>query len=142
MKHKGSISQVYLRRDRVAIPDVFRRARSLVEYPTTTIRICQLAANLPVNQFYISDDAALMYVYNRTIRGRETKFVNPYKQKLFDALWKIIEQMMQQEQYKKQGIATTTILALQRPAPCIGLTPDVIYQIYLKHRKQHLHETK
>lgn len=141
MKHKGSISQVNLRRDRIAIPDVCRRARHLAEYPTTTIRICEIAADLPVNRFYISDDAALMYIYNRAIRGKQKKFVNPYKQKLFDALWEVVSSMMEQDKYKQQGITTTTIQALQRPAPCIGLTPYVIYILYLKHRKHH-HERK
>lgn len=138
MKHCGSISQTYRKRDRMAVLDVYRRAKALAEYPTTTKKLFEIAARLPVSQFYISDDSALLYVRNRMFRGIRPSLMNPYKQKLFEALYDLVCSMMKEEKYSSQGLASTTIIALSRPAPCIGLTPTVIYQKYLKalqHKK-------
>ena len=140
MKHNGSISQTYRKRDRMAVLEVYRRAKAVAQYPTTTKKLFEIAANLPVSQFYISDDSALLYVRNRMFRDIKPSFMSPYKQKLFEALYDLVSTMMQDEKYASQGLASTTIIALSRPAPCIGLTPTVIFQKYLKAQQQKKHK--
>lgn len=130
MKHRGSISQTYLRRDNKAVPDLYKRARSMAEYPTTTISIFEIAATLPVDAFYIADDAALSYIRCRVYNNEKRTFRNRYKQQLFDALYEQVEAMMRQSRYQEMGLAATVIVALSKPAPCIGLTPMALYQTY------------
>ena len=134
MKHKGSISQTYLERDDVEIPRLYKRARQIATYPTTVMRLFEIAAELPVKKYYISDYAAYEYLRQRFFHNKKITFRSHYKQRLFDALYQDVKKMMEQEKYQKMGLMNTTILALGRPAPCIGLSPFVILQRYsLKH---------
>ncbi|MBR0166144.1 MAG: hypothetical protein IJQ13_04620 [Prevotella sp.] len=130
MKHKGSISHTYKRRDAVVIPFLFRKAKMVAEYPTNTHKLFKIAADLPVDRFYISDDAALRYIRKRYYKGKHDKFRSKYKERLFEALYDLVCDMMNDDRYKSKGLATTTMLALLRPAPCVGLTPN---EIYLRH---------
>ena len=130
MKHRGSISQTYLRRDNKAVPDLYRRAKALAEYPTTTMNIFEIAASLPVDTFYIADDAALSYVRSRIYTNVKRTFRNRYKQKLFDALYDEVMKMLEESRYQEMGLAATVIIALSRPAPCVGLTPGALYLTY------------
>lgn len=137
MKHKGSISQAFLRRDTIIIPDIYRRAKSLATYPTTTENLFKIAADLSVDKYYISDDAALRYVRRRYYKGERKKFLSPFKEKLFNALYEKVLRMMEEEKYREQGLATTIILALNTPAPCIGLSPLELYGLYKRGRRSH-----
>lgn len=130
MKHRGSISQTYLRRDNKAVPDLYRRARAMAEYPTTTMDIFRIAASLPVDTFYIADDAALSYIRSRIYNNERRSFRNKYKQKLFDALYDEVSRMLEETRYQEMGLASTVIVALSRPAPCVGLTPGALYLAY------------
>lgn len=136
MKHKGSVSQTYIRRDNEVIPSLFRRAVALAEPPFSVERLSVIAANLPVSQFYISDDAAIAYIRSRVLNGRIPKFRSQYKKMVFEALYEIVTDMMQSEKYCEHDIPAVTVIALSRPAPCIGLTPNAIYQKYYLYRKK------
>lgn len=130
MKHKGSVSHTYRRRDAVVIPFLFRKAKAIADYPTNTHKLFKIASELPVDRYYISDDAALRYIRNRYYKGKQAKFRSRYKEQIFESLYDLVSDMMKEEKYKTAGLATTTIMALSRPAPCVGLTPN---EIYLRH---------
>lgn len=136
MKHKASITQTYLKRDREAIPHLFRVAKSLAPYPTTTKQLFEIAASLPCDQYYISDDAALSYFRNRRFHNRVVRFKNPFKQRLFDAFYDEVTSMMAQDRYKGVSVRDAVICSLSRPAPCIGLTPFVMYRTFIRQAKK------
>lgn len=138
MKHKGSISQTYIRRDNEVIPSLYSRAADVAEYPINVEGLFEIAANLPVRQFYISDDAAIAYIRGRVLNNRDIRFKSPYKQKVFEALYDIVIELMNSEKHHGKDIPTVTLLALTRPAPCIGLSPQVIKQKYLVYKKKSL----
>ena len=134
MKHKGSISQTYLTRDGVVIPNLYKRARQVAEYPTTVMHLFEIAAELPVPQFYISDDAARSYIRKRFLHKKKVTFRTKYKQRLFDAFYDEVDSMMKESKYQEMGLMNTVVCALMRPAPCVGLTPLAILQKYFKKR--------
>lgn len=136
MKHKGSVSQTYLSRDEKVLPDLIRQAKHLATYPISTIKLYQIAADLPTDKFYIADDAAYEYILKRMFRGVEVAFNNHYKQRLYDAFFEEVSKMMKQETYKKMSVKNVTILALSRPAPCVGLAPWGIWKALLRQRKK------
>jgi hypothetical protein len=129
MKHKGSISITYKKRDRVVLPRLIRQARHLATYPTTTKQLLVIAANLPTDRFYISDDAAYAYVSRRYMHNDTPQLSNKYKTILFEALYEEVMKMMKEEKYKTMSLKNITILALSRPAPCVGLSPGTIKNI-------------
>ena len=139
MKHKGAISQVYRKRDEVIVPQIFAKAKQLSSYPTTMERLFKIAADIPVDQHYLSDDTAILYIHNRIFRGINKIHRSPHKQRLFESLYQIVCEMLNDGRYKSYELNNITILALQRPAPCIGLSPTVIWQKYwqLKNKKRH-----
>ena len=131
MKHKGSISQAYLERDRRIIPDLVRQAKNIVSYPTDLNTIFKVAATLPVRMFYIADDPAIDYVRCRR-DGRQKQFSNPYKQQLYDALYNEVEKMLEQSKYREMSLRDVVIIAMTNTAPCIGLAPTGIRKIYTR----------
>lgn len=136
MKKQGDISQDYIYRDRVVLPDLIRQARRIVSYPTTAGKIYQTAASLPVKRFYMSDDAAIALVRRHVIRGVRPKFISSYKQRLYDALFEEVSRIRSDTRYDSMDIGTITAIALTRPAPCVGLTPNVIMRITSRNRKK------
>lgn len=136
MKHKNSISQAFVKRNNDVIPRLLRRAKEVAEYPTTTKRLFEIVAELPTEQYFITDDAAISYIRKRFLHGVHTKYMNPYKQRLFDALYSEVERMMKDEKYKAMGLKNTVICALTHKAPCLGLTPFAAFRLYLRHQKK------
>lgn len=134
MKHKKSVSVAYIERDSRMIPELVRRAKRIAPYPTSMKNIYHIAAELPTDKFYIGDDAACDYIRKR-IQNITPKFLSPYKQKLFEALYEEVTYMMKSEKYQKMGLKSTTLLALARPAPCVGLTPYILGLISCRQRK-------
>ena len=134
MRHKGSISQVNIERDRM-VPHLFRKAKSLVAWPTKMSVICELVAAMPVPEYFISSDTAIDYI-RRRYGGKEVRmFQSQYKQLLYDALYDRFLELM--EIYRgKRSIPYIVQLALASPAPCPGLSPWQIYAIMLRHKKQ------
>lgn len=135
MKHNGSVSQIYVERDRKILPDLIRRAKHLATYPVNMNTLYRIAADLPTDKFYISDDAAYSYMRKRIFRGIEPKFTSPYKQKLFESLYEEVMKMLDTEKYRQLGWKTTTMLALAHPAPCVGLTPYMIGETILRRQR-------
>lgn len=129
MKHKGAVSQTYIERDYHVLPDLLRRAKHIATYPTTSKELLKIAADLPTEKFYITDDAAFIYIYKRHLHGIHPHFSSPYKKKLFDALYEEVLKMMKSEKYSNMTLKHITLLALSHPAPCVGLRPRAIEQI-------------
>ena len=129
MKHRGAVSQTYIERDNRVLPDLIRRAKHIATYPTSSKKLLHIAAELPTDKFYIADDAALHYIYKRHLHNIRPHFINPYKERLYNALYQEVVEMMKREDYCRLGLKTVTILALSRPAPCVGMTPRGIGNI-------------
>ncbi len=136
MKHKSSISQAYIRRDSIVLPELFTQAKATAAFPISLLELCKKMAEMPVDCFYISEDAAINYIRKRRYNKVIPHFVNKYKQRLFEALWRIVEEMMQSERYHNMELKYITTIALTRPAPCIGMTPEVIQQKIYAHIKK------
>lgn len=126
MKHKNSVTQVYIQRDEVILPRLFKKAKSIATYPTTMKQLCTMAANMPTPYFFLSDDAALDYVRKRFLHGIIKKFSTSYKNKLFEALYKEVLDIWSDEKYKDNSLQSVVLMALSREAPCVGLTPFII----------------
>ena len=145
MKHKGSITETYIHRDNVVLPALFRKAKEMASYPTTMKELCQIVASLPVPCFCISDDAALNYMRCRILKGRIKHFKSDYKNRLFEALYQTVRALMkvQSSKFKVQSIKSYTLQALDRPAPCVGLTPDEIqrklHDMHQRNKHSRLH---
>lgn len=137
MKKRGDISQDYIYRDRVVLPELIRQARNIVEYPTTEEKIYQTAANLPTKRFYMSDDSATALIRSHIQNGIRPRFISLYKQRLYDALYEEVTRMLSESRYQGMSIGEVTTIALTHPAPCIGLTPKVIMRITVRNRKRH-----
>lgn len=140
MKRKGHISQTYVKRDYEVLPELFRRAKRQATYPTSTDKIFRIMATLPTDRYYICDDAALLYVRQRMLQGKEPTFRTKEKQRLYDALYQEVTAMMKEEKYASMGIAGTVICALMRPAPCVGLSPEGIGVVFHRKLRKRRHE--
>jgi len=136
MRHKGSISQVNIQRDK-EILSIFRQAKRQASWPTNIWRLCEIAADLPATEYYISDEMAIRYASNRLKKGRKCKFSNKYKQRLYESLYDKILELRQLDKYKKKSLTAVVNAALSMKAPCIGLTPRKIYLLLLRHKKTH-----
>lgn len=124
MKHKGSISRTYLKRDAVILPMLLRQARNLASWPTTMQQLCCIAASLPTPYFCIADDAALDYVRKRHLHGIVKTFRTTYRQRLYEAFW--LEFVAVYESSPEIGLQNCVWRALASPAPCVGLEPRII----------------
>lgn len=140
MKHKESVTQVYIRRDTVVLPYLIRQAKLLATCPVSAKKVYQIAAELPVDRFYIGDDAACNYIRKRIYYGETPQFISPYKQKLFDALYDEVMKMRDTERYGEMSLKDVTILALSHKAPCVGLTPYIIGVRERRQKRRHKHK--
>lgn len=129
MRHKNSISQVNLERDK-EMRKVYVKAKGLAGSPATIDRICQIAANLPTTKFYVSDYWALRYIKNR-LRGTTKYFRDKRKQTLYNALYDNFK--MLQHRHKNKDVETLVDMALEQPAPFLGLSPGTIRR-YIRQR--------
>lgn len=123
MKHKKSITQAYIHRDRVILPELFRQAKAIASWPSTMKQLCTIAADLPTPCFCVSDDAALDYIRRRMLHGQVRQFSTAYKNRLFEALYHEVARLRDERHLSLQA---ATLRALSSPAPCVGLTPFVI----------------
>jgi hypothetical protein len=138
MKHQKSVTQTYIERDRKVLPELIRRAKHQASYPTSANKLYHIAAELPTDKFYIGDDAACEYIRKRFLHQVHPKFISPYKQRLFDALYDEVVKMKESEKYRSMGLKDVTLLALGHQAPCVGLTPYIIGLKIFRQRK-HAH---
>lgn len=128
MRHKGSVSQVNIERDKIALL-LYRKAKHIAEWPTKTMRLCEIAATMPVKGYYISEEFATRYVCQRLYHKRVRTFTNPYKQQLYESLYEKVMQLKDTKRYSGASLPTCVIAALASDAPCIGLTPRNIYML-------------
>ncbi len=136
MKHKGSVSQTYLARDKKVLPELICQAKHLATYPISTMKLYHIAANLPTDKFYIADDAAYFYILKRVLNNINVTFKNSYKQRLYEAFYQEVTKMMKESKYATMSLKDISLLALDRPAPCVGLAPWGIWKALLRQRKK------
>ena len=134
MRHKGSVSQINLERDKM-IHVLFKKAKSLVQWPTNLMHICEVVAALPAPVFYISSDTAIVYIRRRYYYNDQSPLQSKHKQLLYDALFDKFIELKNNPENRNRSIPGLVMMALKSPAPCIGITPRVIYEIILKHKK-------
>jgi len=127
MRHKNSVSQINLERDKELLR-IFRKATELAGNPATLVRIFTIAACLPVSKFYISDYWACRYIHNR-LKGKAKKFKNRHKQILYNALFAEYCQLSKRAENRNKSFETLVDMALERPAPIIGLSPHSLKDI-------------
>lgn len=127
VRHKNSISQVNLERDK-ELRRLFCRAQDIAGYPATLDRIFTITACLPASKFYISDYWASRYIRNR-LRGNVKRFRNGYKQTLYNALFSEFLQLSRRSENREKSFDTLVDMALERPAPVIGLSPHSLGDI-------------
>ena len=130
MKHKNSVTQINIERDKEII-QLYNKARKIAGSPATTHRICEIAANLPASQFYISDYWALRYIKDRS-RGKRRRFRNPRKQTLYNALFDTFRNLRRKNEYTSLPLESVVDIALTQPAPFIGLNPESIHRLLSK----------
>ena len=128
MKHKNSISQINPMRDK-EIMILYRKALTMVEYPTTLEIVCRVVSELPASCFYISDTSAFRYVSQR-LKGIQQHFdeASYRKEQLYEALYEECLAMREKEKYKSLCMTRIVDIALSHPAPCLGLSPRSIRQ--------------
>lgn len=106
---------------------LYRKALDVVEYPTTTDKICEVVSSLSTSCYYISDTSAFRYVSQR-LKGIIPSFdkASYRKQQLYEALYD--EFLRIREQYKEKSFCIYKLvdLAIEQPAPCLGLSPRTI----------------
>jgi hypothetical protein len=109
---------------------------NLVQWPADTMTICEKAVTLPVDEFYISSDAAIDYVRHRYYRGECKQFRSVYKQQLYDALYERFEEVIARPENINKSLPDLVIGVLATPAPCSGLTPWQFYYSLLRYKKE------
>ena len=135
MRHRGSVSQINKDRNKTIIY-LYRKALDMLPWPTTQQEICEKIAILPTPQFYISFDTALYYVRCRYYQKQEKQFLNEYKQRLFDAFFNRFLELVENPSYRNYKMKTLINMALDSPAPCLGMSPWMIYDFLRKHRRE------
>ena len=108
----------------------------ILPYPTTHSEICKAIAEFPVPKFYISFDTALWYIRCRYYQEQEKQFLNTYKQKLFDALYNRFLELSDNPSYCNCKMKTLVSMTLDSPAPCLGMSPWMVYDFLRRHRKE------
>lgn len=127
MRHKGSISQVNIDRDK-CLRRLFREAMDTL-LPATMRHICSTVADMPVPRFFISDEQAERYLRAR-LNLQHRRFRNPRKQVLYEALWD--EYLRQYVRTPHAPFRTLVTRALAQPAPFVGLSTGYLLLCYPK----------
>lgn len=130
MRHKGSISQVNLERNKELLR-LYKTAQGIVGSPATVNRVCQIMANLPTKKFYLSETYALKYIKDR-INGKKRKFRHENKQILYNALWTSFLRIQGKKGNEGLSIERLVDITLETPAPIIGLSPTYITNFILR----------
>ncbi len=139
MRHIGSVSQVNKKRNE-ALLSLFAKAKYKVSYPTSMTKICRVIADMPVGEFFISDEAATVYACQRYYHGEQKLFRSPRRQLLYEAFYKELLKLKAQAHHTDTPISALVTIALMMPAPCIGLEPSAIYMIlpHKRHKKRRM----
>lgn len=139
MKHPNSISQINVKREKEMIL-LFNRAKRMVQWPTTTTKICEYVAQMPTSCYYLSDITAYRYVLRR-LKGEKPSFGKRQrgKQSLCEAFFNDFDEVRRMEKHKDKSISHIVDITLERPAPNLGLTPKYIQEkisAYFNKRKR------
>lgn len=138
MKHRGSINQFNIERDRELL-DLYRQAMAMAKYPTTMYELCKRTAKLPASCHYISDFYAYLYI-RRRITGNVKHFKRREQRILYESLYDIVTELMKKDKYQNYSLARLVDIALAMPAPCIGLSPrtiqDKLCVVFSKKKKK------
>ncbi len=114
---------------------LFVKAKRIAEWPTDTKKLCKIVANFEVNEFFVSEEIAARYIRSRIYLNRKIHFKNPYKQKLYEALYERVMDLWTLEKNKDKLIPEMVALAQNTKAPCIGITPRNIYMILITRKR-------
>lgn len=135
MKHVNSISQIKIDRDRYII-SLYQQAKRMVEWPTTTAKICEYVSQMPTPCYYLSFDAAYRYVSKR-LKGIIPKCGKYQQQKkaLLESFYNeyLLISEHEQSQGRQKSVYLLVEITLERPAPCLGLTAKYIQEIISAH---------
>lgn len=134
-RHKGAVSQINLERDKM-VHALFKKAKNMVQWPTRIATICELVAMMPVPKFFISFETAVVYIRRRYYYNTQITFEAQHKQLLYDALYARFIELRDNQSYKNVSLPGLVLKALESQAPCVGISPCVIYEIVLNYRKQ------
>ncbi len=136
MKHKNSISQINIDRDREVIY-LYQKAKRLVEWPTTTAKICDYVSQMPAPCYYLSFDTAYRYVCRR-LKGEIPKFgkFQQKKQSLCEAFFCEFQNVRLQRQGAELSTYRLVEITLEQPAPHLGIAPRYIQKLVSAHFKK------
>lgn len=138
MKHVNSISQINIDRDREIIR-FYQQAKRMVEWPTTTAKICDYISRMPTDCYYLSFDAAYSYVRKR-LNGVIPKFGTCFQRRkaLFEAFFLEYQEMAgyYRQIGEKRSVYNIVEMALERPAPNLGLSSNRIQRIISDHLRK------
>lgn len=132
MRHKGSISQVNLERNK-ELMRLYNKAQGIAGFPATVMRICQIMANLPAKKFYLSEAYALKYIKDR-MKGKKRIFNHENKRVLYNALWSSFMRVKNKKGNENLSIERLVYITLETPAPTIGLSPEYIMNHVLRYK--------
>lgn len=126
MKYLNSISDTYLERDKELI-QLFRKAKMMVDYPTTMVKICQFVSTMPASCYYIADSTAYRYVSKR-LKGIMPKFGKHQQKKksLCESFYEEFLIARKKEEYKGLSNCRLVDIVLTHPAPNLGISPRYI----------------
>ena len=133
-RYKGAVSQINQERDKM-VHTLYKKAKGMVQWPTRIATICELVAMLPTPKFFISFDTAVVYIRRRYYYGTHISFLSKHKQLLYDALYARFKELRDNISYKNKSLPGLVLMALESQAPCIGISPYLIYEIILNHKK-------
>lgn len=113
---------------------LYQQAKRMVDWPSTTAKICELVSQMPTSCYYLSYDTAYRYICKK-IKGVEPRFgrLQQRKRNLFESFYQ--EFLDVKRQYEEQHFSTPRLveIALERPAPHIGLSPSYIQEKVKAH---------
>lgn len=126
MKYVNSISDTYLERDKELIR-LFRKAKVMVEYPTTMVKICQYVSTMPASCYYIAESSAYRYICKR-LHGIIPKFGKNQQKKesLCEAFYQEFLAAKEKEEFKGLSNWKLVTIVLTYPAPHLGISPRYI----------------
>lgn len=118
---------------------LFRKAKGMVDYPTTMAKLCDFVSQMPASCYYLADSTAYRYVCKR-IRGEKPAFgkFQSMKEQLFESFFQDFLRLRRMEQYKGYNTKHLVFVCLELPAPNLGMTPRYI-QMKINH---HFHNKR
>lgn len=129
MRHKGSISEVQVERNRLLLQmfnDIKKECRH-----TSALGICQEISLMPAPRFYMSEERGYV-VYLQWIMYGDIEVVSPHKKLLY------LDFVRRCDEYPRDGRNMKDIVfdVLQQPAIILGISTKSIMKILNKLTKK------